>query len=165
MRDVIDAAKVLTVIGMIAAGGFILSQFVVSAVHISDWSAEVARQAAANDVCEQGAGPGYTADLGPMGSPGYITNIIDVMCLDAGTTITANGAVAIDCTCSAATLFGNEAVVPLTGKSSTTFNAQTNSVTCRSQASTVCDCWALTISDPDWKCFWKRAHTQVSSWC
>ena len=149
MRDLVDSAKILAVIGTLVTAGYMLVGFALAAVDFVDVVASDTRQAMADNVCSAGMGPGYTADLGPLGSPGYITNIIDVTCLDAGTTITANGAVAIDCTCSAATWFGNEAAVPLTGKSSTTFNSQVNSVTCRSQASTTCDCWALTISDPD----------------
>lgn len=82
--------------------------------------------------------------------PGYVANMEDISCSDAGTLIQATcGQQSLSCECSAATLFGSDSVVPLTGRAETNFDANVRKATCRSQANTTCDCWALCSSEPD----------------
>lgn len=92
------------------------------------------------------------AQMEAMGmGPAYLENIEDVTCLDAGTEFTTSGGqiLSISCECSAATLFGHETVIPLTGRAETNFDGNVRSgFKCRSQAATTCDCWALVTSNP-----------------
>ena len=84
----------------------------------------------------------------PMLGPGYVDNVEDIACSDAGTLISSPSAISWDCECTAAVNWGSEPVIPLTGRSETNFNVNARSFSCRSQANAVCDCWALTSSPP-----------------
>ena len=96
------------------------------------------------------AGGGATVNAIMAVGPGYVENIEDITCADAGTLIQAGcNQQSLSCECSAATLFGGDSVVPLTGRAETNFDANVRKVTCRSQSNTTCDCWALCASEPD----------------
>ena len=72
--------------------------------------------------------------------PGYVDNIVDQTCLDAGTLVQPPAAaVAVEAECSANAYFGHESAVPLTGIAASSFAARTGSIRCRSQSAVTCD--------------------------
>lgn len=86
----------------------------------------------------------------PLLGPGYIENVEDITCADAGTAITPNCAgLSLSCECSAAALFGNDSVIPLTGRAETNFDGNVRSISCRSQSNVTCDCWSLCATQPN----------------
>lgn len=106
--------------------------------------AEMASDASDTDVSvEVSAGP---SDV----SEGFVDNIEDVKCADAGTEIEAAcNMKSLSCSCGADVLFGHNDVIPLTGRATDTFDALTRpGIKCRSQANTLCDCWALCSGPP-----------------
>lgn len=81
--------------------------------------------------------------------PGFIDNLEDQDCPDAGALIQSEGsALSISCECDQDTLFGHETVLPLTGRAETNFDGNVRSIRCRSQSNSVCDCWALVTQAP-----------------
>lgn len=93
-----------------------------------------------------GFGAGAQAIISNVGA-GYVDNLEDITCLDAGTLIESpSGQKALDCSCSGDAYWGDEDVIPLTGYAKSTFNATVKRVKCRSQSGVTCDCHALTTS-------------------
>lgn len=116
--------------------------FCVGTVALVGSAARVMEDQAKSYSAEQQAG---TLGIGP----GYIDNLEDVSCPDAGAEIKSNNnGMSLSCECSGATNFGSETVVPITGRAETNFDGNVRSINCRSQSNSVCDCWALTASAP-----------------
>lgn len=93
----------------------------------------------------------FTEEYGSLSvGPGYVENIANLSCPDAGAEIATQCMIeSLSCECDQATLFGHDSVIPTTGRAETNFDGNVRrGIKCRSQTNSVCDCWALCSNRP-----------------